>query len=341
MKVDFYMPPGPLDEVGDMARWAQKIGYDGFFTADTGHEPFLPIVNAATAAPGLEFGTAIAVAFARSPMVVAQTAWDLAAFTNGRFLLGLGTQIKPHIERRFSMPWDAPGPKMREFVQALRAIWSTWQNGEPLRFKGDHYAFTLMTPFFDPGPIAHPEVPVYIAGVGPYMSRLAGEICDGYHVHPFHSVKYLEEVTFPAMDEGAALGGRSRSDVDLVSTVFVVTGRDEEEMSAMRDAVKQQIAFYASTPAYRGMLEAHDWDFGPELTAMSKRGEWRRMAGLIPDEAVSEVAVEAPIDELGAAVRARYRGVLDRVGYYSFAGGMDSMSDDQWASLVESTRCPE
>lgn len=337
MKVDHYLPPGGLAGVADTARWAERVGYDGLFTADAGHEPFLPIVRAAGAAPGLDYGTAIAVAFARSPMVVAQTAWDLAAFTGGRFLLGLGTQIRPHIERRFSMGWDAPGTKMREFVEALRAIWDTWQNGEPLRFKGDHYSFTLMTPFFDPGPIEHPAVPVYIAGVGPYMSRLAGEICDGYHVHPFHSVKYLKEVTFPAMDEGAKKADRTRSDVKLVSTVFVVTGRDEAEMEVMRLSVKQQIAFYASTPAYRGMLDTHGWDFGPELTAMSKRGEWDQMARVVPDEALAEVAVEAPIDELGAAVRRRYSGVLDRVGFYTSAD-MAWVTDDQWASVISQTK---
>ena len=336
MKVDYYLPPGPLGEVAAQAQWAQRTGYDGIFSADTGHEPFLPIFGAASAAPGLDYGTAIAVAFARSPMVVAQTAWDLAAYTRGRFLLGLGSQIKPHIERRFSMPWDTPGPKMREFIGALRAIWLTWQHGEPLRFKGDHYSFTLMTPFFNPGPISHPDIPIYIAGVGPHMSRLAGEVCDGYHVHPFHSVKYLEEVTFPAMDEGVALAGRTRSDVVLTSTVLVVTGRDESEMAAMRGAVKQQIAFYASTPSYRAMLETHDWDFGPELTAMSKRGEWDRMAEVIPDEAVAEVAVEAPIDELGASMHARYDSVLDRIGYYSMIGA--TLSDDDWASLVAATR---
>ena len=338
MKVDYYLPPAGLGVVAEQAAWAQRIGYDGLFTADTGHEPFLPIVQAVSSAPGMEYGTAIAVAFARSPMTVAQTAWDLAAYADGRFLLGLGSQIKPHVERRFSMPWDSPGPKMREYIAALRAIWDTWQNGTPLRFAGDFYSFTLMTPFFNPGPIKHPRVPVYIAGVGPYMGRLAGEVCDGYHVHPFHSVRYLDEVTFPAMDEGAAIARRSRSDIDLVSTVFIVTGRDEAEMASMRYAVKQQIAFYASTPSYRAMLETHDWDFGPALTAMSKRGEWDKMADVIPDEVVGEVAVEAPLDELGTAVHNRYDGVLDRVGFYAFAGGMDGLTDEDWATLVEATR---
>lgn len=338
MKVDYYLPPGALKTVGEQAGWAQRVGFDGLFTADTGHEPFLPIVRAAEAAPGLDYGTAIAVAFARSPMVVAQTAWDLASYTGGRFLLGLGTQIKPHIERRFSMPWGSPVRKMGEFIAALRAIWATWQHQEPLRFKGEFYAFTLMTPFFNPGPIEHPDVPVYLAGVGPAMSRLAGEVCDGYHVHPFHSVRYLEEVTFPAMEEGAASAGRSRSDVEMVSTVFVITGRNEAEMEAMRATVKQQMAFYASTPAYRGMLETHGWDFGPTLTAMSKRGEWAAMGDVIPDDAVSEVAVEAPIDELGAAVAARYRGVLDRVGLYAPDDGLKDLGDDAWSALVAATR---
>jgi len=338
VKIDFYLPPGPLSQTAELAAWARRSGFDGLFTADTGHEPFLPIVQAVAAAPDMDYGTAIAVAFARSPMVVAQTAWDLAELSGGRFLLGLGSQIKPHIERRFSMPWSAAGPRMREYIAALRAIWATWQEGVPLRFKGDHYAFTLMTPFFDPGPIKHPDVPVYIAGVGPYMAALAGEVCDGYHVHPFHSVKYLEEVTFPAMDEGAASAGRDRSAVDIVSTVFVVTGRDEEEMASMRSLVKQQISFYASTPAYRGMLEVHDWDFGPELTAMSKRGEWASMADVIPDEAVAEVAVEAPLDELGAAVRARYHGILDRMGFYAIGTMMGALDEDGWAELVASTR---
>lgn len=338
MKVDYFMPPINLGAVGEQAAWAQRVGYDGVFSADTSYDPFLPLVTAAEHAPDLDLGTAIAVAFARSPMTVAQTAWNLAELSGGRFLLGLGTQIKPHIERRFSMPWDSPGPKMREYIAALRAIWDTWQNGTPLRFSGDFYSFSLMSPFFNPGPIKHPDIPVYIAGVGPYMSRLAGEVCQGYHVHPFHSVKYLEEVTFPAMDEGAASASRTRADVELVAPIFVVTGRDEDEMGQMRYGAKQQIAFYASTPAYRLMLETHDWDFGPELTAMSKRGEWDKMADVIPDEAVAEVAVEAPIDELGPAIRDRYDGVLDRVAYYTFAGGMTGLSDDDWSGLVEATK---
>ena len=338
MKIDYYLPDGPLNGVPRLVSRARDIGYDGVFTADTAHEPFLPIVAAVPVGGGMDFGTAIAVAFARSPMVVAQTAWDLARLTRGRFLLGLGTQIKPHVERRFSMPWGSPAARLAEFIHALRAIWDTWQNGVPLRFRGEFYSFTLMTPYFNPGPIEYPDIPVYIAGVGPYMSRLAGEICNGYHVHPFHTVRYLREVTLPAMSEGARAAGRSLDLIELASTVFVVTGRDEAEMAAMRQGVRQQIAFYASTPVYRRVLEVHGWDFGPRLTAMSKRGEWAKMAGVVPDEAVAEIAVEAPIDRLGEVVRARYEGLLDRVGYYAMDSDVTAVTDEEWAGLVVATR---
>lgn len=338
MKIDYYLPPSALAGAAARAGWAADVGYDGFFTADTGHEPFLPIAAAASAAPHMQFGTAIAVAFARSPMVTAMTAWDLASLTDGRFLLGLGTQIKPHVTRRFSMPWSAPVPRLREYISAMRAIWDCWQNGTKLRFDGEYYRFSLMTPFFDPGPIAHPDIPVYIAGVGPAMARLAGEVCDGYHAHPFHTVRYLEEVTFPAMDEGAARSGRARSDIEMACTVFIITGRDEREMDVMEASVRQQIAFYASTPAYRPVLETHGWDFGETLTAMSKRGEWEQMAAVIPAEAVDEVAVRAPLDELGAAIRSRYAGVLDRVGYYSLDNALGNLPDEVVASMVASTR---
>lgn len=338
MKVDYYLPAGSIAQAGPAAARAQRLGFDGVFSADTGHEPFLPLVAAAQAAPGMDLGTAIAVAFARSPMTVAMTAWDLADLTGGRFLLGLGTQIRAHITRRFSMPWDSPGPKMREFIHALKAVWNTFQTGERLDFRGDHYSLTLMTPFFNPGPIQHPDVPLYIAGVGPYMSKLAGEVCDGFHAHPFHTVRYLEEVVRPNIAAGAASAGRSPGDVTMVSVVFVVTGRDEAEMAAMRQTVKQQVSFYASTPAYRGVLETHGWDFGDTLTAMSKRGEWQRMADVIPDEVVDEVAVVAPIDQLGAAIRDRYGDRVQRVGYYTLDDGPSATDDETWAAVVADTK---
>ncbi len=338
MKVDYYLPPaGGLAGTSDQAERAERLGYDGIFSADTAHDPFLPLLLAAGATDQLDLGTAIAGAFARSPMTVAQTAWDLAAASGGRLLLGLGTQIRAHITRRFSMPWHRPGPQMREYLAALRAIWDAWQNSAPLRFKGDYYQFTLMTPFFDPGPIRHPDIPLYISGVGPYMSRLAGEVCQGFHVHPFHTVRYLDEVVLPEMGAGAEAAGRSLADVERVATVFVVSGRDEAEMASAAAAAKMQIAFYASTPAYAGVLDLHGWDFGQQLTAMSKRGQWAEMGSVVPDEVVDAVAIVAPVDELGKRIRDRYGDRLQRVGFYTPAP-LPIDDDEGWAALVAATQ---
>lgn len=338
MKIDQYLPADSITGGSKYAHWAESLGFDGLFTAETSHDPFLPIAAAAGHTERIEFGTAIAVAFARSPMTVAYTAWDLAEATEGRFLLGLGTQIRAHIVRRFNMEWSSPGPRMREYIAALRTIWSSWQNGDPLSFAGDFYEFKLMTPFFSPQPMPHAEIPVFIAGVGEYMCRVAGEVADGFHVHPFHTLRYLNEVVVPNMEKGAEVSGRSVDDVSLVTGAMVITGRDEEELAATRIATKLQIAFYASTPAYRGILDLHGWDFGPELTAMSKRGDWMAMGELIPDEVVDEVAVTAPLESLGAAVRTKYDGHLDRVGFYfsdlPSQPPLVTPSDEEWAALV-------
>lgn len=336
MKVDYYLVPGSITTVTDQSRRAAALGYDGVFSPETSHDPFLSVLASAVGAPQTDLGTAIAVAFARSPMTTAYSAWDLAAHTEGRFLLGLGTQIKAHVTRRFSMPWGKPGPQMREYIAALRAIWEAWQNGTRLRFRGDYYQFGLMTPFFDPGPIDHPDIPVYIAGVGEYMSRLAGEVCQGFHVHPFHTIRYLDEVVLPAMADGAQSAGRSLAEVERAASILAVTGRTEQEMARTRALVKQQISFYASTPAYGGVLDLHGWDIGRRLTELSVRGKWAEMAELIPDDLVDEVAVVAPIDQLGSAIRDRYGDRLQRVGYYTMIPlGLD---DEEWASLLADTR---
>lgn len=327
MKVDYYYPPRPPDQAGEAAREAAELGYDGFFTAETQYDPFLPLTHAAAAAPDLEFGTAIAVAFPRSPTVIAMTAWDLARQTRGRFVLGLGTQVRGHIVRRFGSQWGKPGPQLREYIEAMRAVWGAWQNGTKLSYEGEYYRLSLMTPFFDPGPISHPEVPVYIAGVGPYLSSLAGEICDGFHVHPFHTVAYLDQVVLPAMAKGAEKAGRSMDDVERVTTVFVVTGRDEAEMATVKEAVRAQVAFYASTPSYRPVLEASGWGFGPELSAMSKRGEWDRMPALIGDDVLAEVGVVAPIEGLAAAIKQRYGDRVQRVGFYTIGSALTDDHD--------------
>lgn len=323
MKVDFYYPPSPPEGASDAALQAREIGYDGFFSAETQYDPFLPLVLAGTAAPELELGTAIAVAFPRSPMVTAMTAWDLARLSNGKFKLGLGTQVRGHITRRFSTEWGSPGPRLKDYILSMRAIWDTWQNATPLRYEGEFYQFSLMTPFFNPGPIRSPDVPVYIAGVGPYLSALAGELCQGFHVHPFHTTKYLDRVVLPNMRKGAESEGRSLDDVERVTTVFVMTGRSDSEVEESMAAVRQQVAFYASTPSYRPVLETSGWDFGEKLTALSKRGKWDEMSGVIPDEALLQVGVAAQVDQLGEAIRDRYDDRVQRVGVYSVGSVID------------------
>lgn len=323
MKVDFYYPPSPPDGAPEAARLAIQLGYDGFFSAETQYDPFLPLALASNAEPGLELGTAIAVAFPRSPMVMAMTAWDLARMSRGRFMLGLGTQVRGHIVRRFSTPWDKPVPRLREYILALRAIWDTWQNSVPLTFEGDFYQFSLMTPFFDPGPIPDPDVPVYIAGVGPHLSRLAGELCQGFHIHPFHTLRYLDAIVLPGIRTGAASAGRSLDDVERVTTVFIMTGETEAEVELAMEPVRQQISFYASTPTYLPVLESEGWDFGAELHAMSKRGRWAEMSSVVPDQAVLTVGVAATIDKLGHAIKERYGNRVQRVGFYMVGPSLD------------------
>ena len=322
MKVDYYFPPGPPESALEAAREAADLGYTGFFTAETQYDPFLPLTHAAAAAPGLEFGTAIAVAFPRSPTVMAMTAWDLARQTKGRFLLGVGTQVRGHVVRRFSSMWGKPGPQLREYVEAMRAVWDCWQNGTALRYEGEYYSLSLMTPFFNPGPISHPDVPVYIAGVGPFLSGLAGEMCDGFHVHPFHTVAYLDGVVLPNMAKAATEAGRSIDDVERVTTVFIMTGSNDSEIEQSMEPVRLQVSFYASTPSYRPVLEASGWEFGPELHAMSKRGEWDKMAAAVPDEVLAEVGVVAPIDDLAAVITDRYGERVQRVGFYTLGSAL-------------------
>ncbi len=339
MRVDYYMPPVPLQQVRHHARVADTLGFDGFITAETSRDPFAPLTVAALEAPRLELGTGIAVAFARSPMVVAHTAWDLAEASGGKFMLGLGTQVRAHIVRRFSMEWGPPGPRLREYVSALRAIWHSWQHGSPLRFEGEHYRFSLMPPFFDPGPITTSQPAVFIAGVGPYLTRLAGELCNGLHVHPFHTVRYLDEVTLPAIAAGAAAAGRDAAEVELSAAVFVATGRTPEQVAEARNALRAQIAFYASTPSYRPLLELHGWDFGPRLSALARRGEWGALGNLIGEEVVDAVAVSGPPGELGERLRERYRGRLDRIGFYGAGPGLTAGLDDaDWEDIISSLR---
>ncbi|MDQ3756278.1 MAG: LLM class F420-dependent oxidoreductase [Actinomycetota bacterium] len=308
---------GELHNVPEAARALEAAGYDGGFTAETAHDPTLPLVLAAEHTERLQLGTGIAVAFARSPMTLAYTARDLQVYSRGRLLLGLGSQIKPHIEKRFSMPWSHPAARMREFVLAMRAVWACWEDGIKLDFQGEFYRHTLMTPFFTPAPNPYGPPKVFIAAVGERMTETVGEVADGMLVHPFTSERYVREVTVPALDRGAAKAGKGRHDVELSLPVFIVTGRDESDMATAATAVRGQIAFYASTPAYRGVLELHGWgDAQTELNALSKQGEWQKMADVVDDEMLRTFAVVAEPDAVPAAITQRFGEVVHRVSFY-------------------------
>jgi probable F420-dependent oxidoreductase len=307
-----------LNGSGELAKKVEDMGFDGLWTAEAQHNPFLPLALAANYTEKLELGTAITVAFPRSPMVTAQIAWDLAAQSKGRFMLGLGTQIAVHIVKRFSSEWSGkPVSQLRDYILSMRAIWEAFQNGGSLRFRSDHYNFGVLPPFFNPGEIENPDIPIYIAGVGAPLCRLTGELAQGFHVHSFHTAKYLRELTIPSIEEAAEKAGRSREDVSLSCAIFVVTGSNEEEIQRNTIEIKSQIGFYASTPSYHKVLELHGWrDFGERMNQMTKEGKWNEMWKEVPDEILHEFAVVAPPDELPYKLRERYKGLLDRVGYY-------------------------
>lgn len=310
-----------LQRVAEDARKAEALGYAGVWTAEAGHDPYLACAVAATATERLSIGTNIAVAFPRSPLVHAQIAWDLQAASRGRFILGLGTQVKGHNERRYSTPWTPPGPRLREMIQLIRHVWDVWQNGTRPGFEGKLYRFSLMTPFFSPGPIEWPHIPIYIAAVNPYMCRLAGELCDGIHVHPFNSVKYLRETLLPSVEAGLAKSGRTRSALQLATTAFVITGRTQADRDQCRAMVRQQISFYASTRTYQTVLDAHGWgDVCHRLSEKAAKGDWGGMASLITDEMLEVYAVEGAPEDLAGLLRAKYDGLLDRVGLYVMPG---------------------
>ncbi len=320
-----------LSHTAATAREAEAAGYDGAWVAETSHDPFLPMAVAAEHTERIELGTGIAVAFARNPMNLANLADDLHRFSEGRFVLGLGSQIKPHITKRFSMEWSHPAARMRELVQAMHAIWDTWQDGTKLDFKGDFYTHTLMTPFFDPGPNPHGRPKVFLAAVGELMTEVVGEVCDGMLCHAFTTEAYLREVTLPALERGAAKAGRSLADIELSGPAFVVTGTTEEEMAASAVGVRKQIAFYGSTPAYRGVLERHGWgELQTELNGLSKQGRWDEMGTLIDDDMLDTFAIVAEPEQIAPRMKDRYGDVVDRISFY-----IPYRSDpDRWSQVM-------
>ncbi|WP_051172343.1 TIGR03617 family F420-dependent LLM class oxidoreductase [Microbacterium indicum] len=308
MLIDIGVRDASPAAVVETARRAEADGFDGIQVAELAHDPLMACALAGAATERIHTATSIAVAFARSPMTVAYAANDAQLAARGRFALGLGSQVRPHIEKRFSMPWTAPAPRMREFIAALRAIWESWCTGERLNVRGEHYTHTLMTPMFSPGAIPYGPPPVWLAAVGPAMTRLAGEAADGFIAHAFTTPEYLREVSLPALAEGRERGGRGETDV--IVTPFVVEPGDP----ASEAEVRSQIAFYGSTPSYRPVLELHGWEgVADALHAASRRGEWDTMGGLVTDDMLGAFAVSAGGAELRGALEARFGAIATRV----------------------------
>lgn len=327
-----------LHKVPQQARDAEAAGYSGIWTAETNHDPFLPHVLAAEHTEHVELGTSIAVAFARNPMTLANIGWDLQAYSRGRFILGLGSQIKPHITKRFSMEWSHPAARMREMVMAIRAIWDTWQNGTPLAFRGDFYTHTLMTPFFTPaasdlGDFGPPKI--FLAGVGELMTEVAGEVCDGFICHGFTTERYLREVTIPALERGRAKAGRTMDGFEIVGPSFVVTANDEKGLADAAAGTRQQIAFYGSTPAYRGVLDLHGWGgLQDELNTLSKQGKWVEMGDLIDDEVLNTFAVVGEPEAIAPELHRRYGDVIQRISFYA----PYASDPERWKSVIAAVK---
>ena len=335
LKVDAALTVTDLSAISKAAPAIEALGYDGIFSFEGPHDPFFPLLLAAEYTERVQLTTAVAIAFARNPMTLAQTAYDLQLASHGRFRLGLGTQIKPHIEKRFSMPWSQPVDRMRELVLAIRAIWATWHEGVPLDFRGEFYRHTLMSPFFNPGPSPYGLPSIFLAGVGPKMTEMAGEVADGFIVHPFGSEKSLRELTIPALETGATRAGRALSDIEIAFPCMAVIADTDEDLERGRNLMRPRIAFYGSTPAYKVILDVHGWgDLQPELNRLSKTGDWGTMSGLITDEMVDAFSVQGTPDTIGAVIKGRYADLVQRVSFDTSA----QLDPDKAARAIASIR---
>ncbi|MBF6567831.1 MAG: TIGR03617 family F420-dependent LLM class oxidoreductase [Candidatus Binataceae bacterium] len=334
MKLDTALVARDLRTVPAAARAAEETGFDAVWTLEAGNDAYLPLVMAAEHTDRIKMGTGIAVAFPRSPMITAQTAWDLAGLSRGRFILGLGTQVKGHNERRYSVKWDAPVPRLREYIESMRAIWRCWaEGGKKLSYQGKYYNFSLMTPFFTPAQHDYSDIPIYIAGLNANICQLAGELCQGLHAHPFNSPKYLREFVIPNVEIGLRKSGKSRKDFSIVSMTFAIAARTREELARLREDARRQIAFYASTRTYQVVLDVHGWgEVATRLNQLAAKGDWNAMAAAITDEMLDTYTVTGTFDEIGAKVRSRYDGLLDRIAFYfPYRVGVD---DEAWRKLT-------
>ncbi|MCU1467232.1 MAG: putative oxidoreductase [Actinomycetia bacterium] len=316
MRVDAALTTTDLHKVPDAARSIEAAGYDGIYTFEGQHDAMFPLLLAAEHTERVQLTTAVVIAFARNPMTLAQSAYDLQLASRGRFNLGLGTQIKPHIEKRFSMEWSKPAARMREMVLAIRAIWARWHEGTKLDFQGDFYTHTLMTPFFDPGPSPFGVPRVFLGGVGPRMTEVAGEVADGFMIHPFSTEKFMRETTMPALQRGLDASGRDRSQLEIAFPAMVIIAESDDELAKGREAMRPRLAFYGSTPAYKLVLDAHGWgELQPELNRLSKTGDWATMASMITDEIVDTFVVSGTPEQIAPRVQARYGDLVQRVSF--------------------------
>ena len=334
--VETGFPYDDLSRIPDAVRRIEALGFDGIASPEINRDPFFPLLVAAGHTTRLQLATSVAIAFPRAPMVMAQIAWDLQRHSGGRFVLGLGSQIRKHNEDRFSVPWSAPVARMREYIACMRAIWDSWQHGTKPAFEGKHYRYTYTTPFFNPGPIAHPKIPVHVSAVNPAMCRLVGEVCDGGRLHGFCTRKYLDEVILPNVAAGAAKAGRSLDDVELSGGGFLATGPDDETVASQVQMVRTQISFYGSTPAYHGVFALHGLqDLGQKLNRLSREGRWGEMIAAVSDDVVRLFAAVGRWDEIVPVVRERFRGI-SRLGLY--LTGVDPEPETQVRELLRTLR---
>ena len=303
-----------LATIPEQARRLEAMGVDSVFVGETDHNPFLPLVLVAEHTQRMTFGTSVAIAFPRVPHVTANIAWDLAQYSGGRFLLGLGTQVKGHNERRFSVPWAPPGPRLRDYIACMRAIWDSWRHGTKPSYEGEYYQYKLTSPFFNPGPIEHPEIPVIISAVNPFNARLAGEVCDGITIHSFSTFRYIRDVLIPAVHEGARRAGKDPASLHVQGGGFIVTGRNEDEVHEARERTRRQIAFYASTRSYANVMKTHGWDDeAAALHRLSMDAQWDEMTRMITDDMLEEFCVIGTWDQLPAQMREKFAGINTQV----------------------------
>jgi len=339
MKVDLIVPRFRLEDIPALARRVEALGFDGLWFGETGGDPFLAIALAAEHTERITLGTGIAVAFPRSPMVTAYIAWDLQRLSRGRMILGLGSQVKGHIERRFGLKWRAPAPWLRDYIAALRAIWATWRDGTPLNFRGEHYTLSLMTPFFTPEPSPYPDIPVHISAVNRTMVRLAGQVADGVHVHPLHSERYLRELVLPELHAGWRAAGRERSSFEIVAAAIIASGKDATEWEESRRFARSQIGFYGSTPTYRVLLELHGFaEEADRLRALVAAGRWDELPDAVPEEMLHTFAIVAPPEEVGERLRARYTSLVDRIVFYGLRPPRPLADEAFWKATIRALK---